>query len=188
MTYDWKKIKQAFLAGEHPTLEATANSFGIRPSYMRQRAAKEGWREERAEVERKISEVAKAAVIESEAAKIADAKQRHFRISQMLQGKAMQRICKVNETTGKDEHRFAKDETALQALRLGVNLERQALGMGREEEDDQPHQAPHTVNIHLTQVQAVLGEAGGAREAFLGALEQALKAGAAPAPRPRTIS
>lgn len=184
MKHDWKKVKQAFISGTHQSLEETARAFGIRPSYLRQRAAQEGWSEAQAKVAQKVEEKATELVVRSAAERVAAATERHLQLATMLQRKAVEKLRRVDPESGRDLHRFTKDHEALRALELGVKLEREGLGMTKDEGHGKGQGDAPTGNIHIEQAVLVLDQAGeGARRAFLGALEQALAARAKAVPR-----
>jgi hypothetical protein len=62
-SWDWPKIRSAFLSGAWPNYELAAQETGIRPSYLRARAAQEDWSGQRAALERKAEEEARARIL-----------------------------------------------------------------------------------------------------------------------------
>jgi len=176
--HNWDAIKADYLAKAHPTLEALAKAHKVAPSYLRKMVAKKGWNKTLAKVEQKAEDRAVEMVVQSEAERIAEAKERHVRAAMLLQGKGIQRL--------QAEGTVLDTSAAIQALAKGIDIEQKTLGINRDQGQASPAPAP-TGEIHVHGAAVILNENPGSREVFLDALEQSLDSSPAPVPRKRKV-
>lgn len=132
-SFDWLEVKTYYLTHPTVTMEELATKFGISFGYLRQVAAAEKWTETKREVQADTDKKVMQAVVET----IADVKIRHAKIGKNLQNAAIRSMV---DSEGNLTLKAKSLTEAQLALKTGVQIERDALGLNEKEVKDELYQ------------------------------------------------
>ncbi len=133
--HDWKSYEKRFLAKEWLTLVEMAEKTGVSISMIRKTAAKFDWHDKRLKLELAGMVKAEEIIIQTHAEELVAMSKRHKQVAKLLQGKALRLL-------GKEGHEFAREDTALRALQMGLALELQVLMKNSKGDDPDGGAAP----------------------------------------------
>lgn len=146
--HNWPQLKREFLSGRWITLEAMALETGIRPSFLRAKAAKDKWSEQRTVLEREIEAKSMARLTERLAREAEKRIPGWLDMADALKFKALQALtAETMRLTGQE---------AIRAMEAAVGIESRLLTPKGAQDGDSEQRGPR---LAFTQINLTAGPA-----------------------------
>jgi hypothetical protein len=138
--HDWEKLRLEWLSGKYKNLRAMARELGISEATILNRAAKDGWRDQRLQLEEKVAEKSEAEIIKIKVRRNVEIFEKQLKYAQVMLGLSL--------NTFKGKTKLSKDSDAISMLRLALETQLRALQALSNAENDKSE----TTNMTNVQV------------------------------------